>query len=247
MIKWKSHIFSHLNNFDVLTFNDVLNLYKKQYNFLIENGYEKYEEDKLDPFAVFLTKQNSFQFNPIRLKKNNEQTNITLDFNGKSYKKDFYENGHFMYYEVPNYILVKMTSHLWQPSLSIIDKFLEEVNWDEDWKSLMNDYDEKYPDKHITNKKEGEYSWRANFSPEWFNSFRLEGVISPIVLNVDEVLFNRGSHRGFMCGRLGYDLPIFIPNISENISLLTNNHFDGKSLELEISNNKDMWYSKLRS
>ena len=147
----------------------------------------------------------------------------------------------------------KQTSHLWQPNLDILNKFFNEVDWDGDWKTLMDEYDKKYPQKHITNKQEGEFSWRANFSIDWFLSIRDEGIISPLVLNSTEKLFNRGSHRCFNIGQCGYDLPLFIPMGLVNkkgkapITISTESYFDD-SLELHINNPYDnpkvIWYHK---
>ena len=40
MIKWKSDVFKHLNNFDIVTMDEIIDIYKKQYEYLINDGYE---------------------------------------------------------------------------------------------------------------------------------------------------------------------------------------------------------------
>ena len=98
----------------------------------------------------------------------------------------------------------------------------------------MNEYDERYPKKHVTHKKEGEFSWRANFSVEWFFSIRNQGFINPLVFLPNEEMFARGTHRIFMMTKLGYDFPMFVP-ITDKINILSNDIFlDNKRLEVKI-------------
>ena len=126
------------------------------------------------------------------------------------------------------------TRLLHNSDLTILEKFLEEVDWDGDWKTLMNEYDERYPKKHVTHKKEGEFSWRANFSVEWFFSIRNQGFINPLVFLPNEEMFARGTHRIFMMTKLGYDFPMFVP-ITDKINILSNDIFlDNKRLEVKI-------------
>ena len=144
------------------------------------------------------------------------------------------------------------TRFLHNSDLTILNKFFKEVDWDKDWETLIYDYDEEYPKKHSTNKPL-EFSWRANFSVDWFLSIRNEGIINPLVLNSTEKLFNRGSHRCYNIGQCGYDLPMFIPMGFVNkkgkarITILTESYFDD-SLELHINNPYDnpkvIWYHK---
>lgn len=244
MIKWKTDTFSGLNNFQEISFKDLIELYKKQSNLLIEDGYKL--STKSSPITIRKKTGNKVVFDNAGYEKemqNGLLNIISLDLSNKSYPNDFYENGSFIFYKVPNRILRKMTSHLHQPSIRIINKFFEEVDWDGDWKSLMNEYDKKYPQKHITNKKEGEYSWRANFSIDWWVSLKKEGLINPVVLGKNELLFLRGSHRCFMLGKLGWDMPVFIPNTQNPIKKMTNFYFyENEQLSLVIENQKDYWY-----
>ena len=84
--------------------------------------------------------------------ENGLQTNIGLNLNSKSVHKDFYENGRFVYIEISNEIMKNQTRFLHNPDLTILEKFLNEVNWDGEWESLMEEYDKVYPQKHKTNK-----------------------------------------------------------------------------------------------
>jgi hypothetical protein len=215
MIKWKTDTFTNLKDFDYIPFEELVEVYyKKQLNYLLEDGYEL--KSKETPLEFFTMDKNTIKFNKIAIAKGGN--NITLDLGNKEYPLEFYENSGFYFYKTPNKILNLMTSHLHQPDVSIMNKFHEEVDWDGDWKSLMDEYDKKYPQKHITNKKEGEFSWRANFALVWWFSMRDEGIINPLIISPYEVgLFGRGSHRCYMFGKLGYDFPMFLPKIENKM------------------------------
>jgi hypothetical protein len=117
--------------------------------------------------------------------------------------------------------------------LTILNKFLKEVDWDKDWETLIYDYDEEYPEKHSTNKPL-EFSWRANFSVDWFLSIKNQGFINPLIFFPGEELLSRATHRAYMLTKLGYDFPMFIP-ITEDIDILSNDIFlDNKKLQIKI-------------
>ena len=49
MIKWKSDVFKHLNNFDIVTMDEIIDMYKKQYEYLINDGYKPtHKDDKFE-------------------------------------------------------------------------------------------------------------------------------------------------------------------------------------------------------
>ena len=240
MIKWKTDTFANLKDFDYIPFKELVEVYyRKQLNYLLEDGYEVQSKDT--PLEFFVQDNG----HTIRFKKiaitNKDGNNITLDLGNKEYPLEFYENSGFYIYKTPNKILNLMTSHLHQPDVSIMNKFHEEVDWDGDWKTLMDEYDKKYPQKHLTNKREGEFSWRANFALIWWFSMRNEGVINPLIVSPWEYeLFGRGSHRCYMFGKLGYDFPMFLPKIDTKIgantfydvNLDTRNYFNNQTLRL---------------
>ena len=125
------------------------------------------------------------------------------------------------------------TRFLHNSDLTILNKFLKEVDWDKDWETLIYDYDEEYPKKHSTNKPL-EFSWRANFSVDWFLSIRNQGFINPLIFFPGEELLSRATHRAYMLTKLGYDFPVFIP-ITEDIDILSNDVFlDNKRLKVKV-------------
>ena len=78
---------------------------------------------------------------------------------------------------------------------------------------------DNWSEKLQKNKSE-EFSWRANFSVEWFLSIKNDGLISPLFKLQDNTdIFNRGSHRAWILGKLGYGFPIFVPRFNDKLTL----------------------------
>ena len=232
MVNYRFDTFKKFKQFDVVSMIKMEELYQNLIDNLWESGWTSITK-KLTKSEL---NKDTYAYGRLLASKieNGLQTNIGLNLNNKTIWKDFYENGSFVYIEVPNQIMSNQTRLLHNSDLTILEKFLEEVDWDGDWKTLMNEYDERYPKKHVTHKKEGEFSWRANFSVEWFFSIRNQGFINPLVFLPNEEMFARGTHRIFMMTKLGYDFPMFVP-ITDKINILSNDIFlDNKRLEVKI-------------
>lgn len=231
--------YQKLKSFDEIKFLDLLKLINKSKDMLLQDGWKSHDENQTIDIIDF--DDDKYRFSKMGLyypKSRNpkEILNITLDIQNKTISKDRYHNGIFTFIEIPNEFFKKyLNQYNHNSDVTILNKFLDEVDWGGDWKSLMNEYDKKYPQKHITNKKEGEFSWRANFSVEWFLSIKYDGLITPMVLleSGDAIeLFARGSHRAFMLSSLGYGFPIFVPKDVDKLT--TSNYFKGMKLTIEI-------------
>ena len=230
MIKWKTDVYKDIKNFDEFSFPELIDLYKKQHKLLLDDGYYDVTDDKALEWKTHHNGKKIW-FNKIGLSKKSDEhlskygnNNITLDLANKTFFREAWDDGSFIFIKIPNEVLLNLTSHLHQPNFEIMNKFFQEVDWDGDWESLMYEYDERYPQKHKTNKPL-EFSWRANFSPIWWFSIRNEGVINPLVNNGSEALWGRGSHRCFMLGKLGYDFPMFLYKKSDRFKIQTASYF----------------------
>ena len=231
MINYRFDLFKKFKQFDTISMIELENTYQELLGELIKDNWEL----STDKFEKKLVNENKYIYNSLLASKveNGLQTNIGLNLNKKSVYKDFYENGSFVYIEIPNEIMKNQTRFLHNSDLTILNKFFKEVDWDKDWETLMYDYDEEYPEKHSTNKPL-EFSWRANFSVDWFLSIRNQGFINPLVFFPGEELLARATHRAYMLTKLGYDFPVFIP-ITKDINILSNDIFlDNKRLQTKI-------------
>ena len=231
MVNYRFDAFKKFKQFDTISMIELENVYQELIGELKKDDWSV-STDKFEKKAVNEKKYiyNSFLASKV---ENGLQTNIGLNLNDKTVWRDFYENGSFVYIEIPNQIMKNQTKFLHNSDLTILDKFFKEVDWDKDWETLIYDYDEKYPEKHSTNKPL-EFSWRANFSVDWFLSIRNQGFINPLVFFPGEELLSRATHRAYMLTKLGYDFPVFIP-ITEDIDILSNDIFlDNKRLKVKV-------------
>ena len=231
MVNYRFDTFKEFRQFDVVSMIELENIYQELIGKLKKDDWSV----SADKFEKKLVNENKYIYGSFLASKveNKLQTNIGLNLNDKTVWRDFYENGSFVYIEIPNQIMKNQTKFLHNSDLTILDKFFKEVDWDKDWETLIYDYDEKYPEKHSTNKPL-EFSWRANFSVDWFLSIRNQGFINPLVFFPGEELLSRATHRAYMLTKLGYDFPMFIP-ITEDIDILSNDIFlDNKKLQIKI-------------
>ena len=235
MVEYRFDLFKNFKQFDTISMIELENTYQELLGELVKDGWDLTSK-KLTKKEV---NENKYIYGKLPFSKveNGFKVNIGLNLNNKTIWKDFYENGSFVYVEIPNEIMQNQTRFLHNDDLTILEKYLDEVDWDGDWEYLMYEYDERYPQKHKTNKPL-EFSWRANFSVEWFLSIRNQGFINPLVFFPNEEMFARGTHRIYMLTKLGYDFPMFVP-MTEKIDILSNDIFlDNKRLELKIDINK---------
>jgi hypothetical protein len=231
MVNYRFDTFKEFRQFDVVSMIELENIYQELIGKLKKDDWSV----SADKFEKKLVNEKKYIYGSFLASKveNKLQTNIGLNLNDKTVWRDFYENGSFVYIEIPNQIMKNQTKFLHNSDLTILDKFFKEVDWDKDWETLIYDYDEKYPEKHSTNKPL-EFSWRANFSVDWFLSIRNQGFINPLVFFPGEELLSRATHRAYMLTKLGYDFPVFIP-ITEDIDILSNDVFlDNKRLKVKV-------------
>ena len=231
MVDYRFDTFKEFRQFDVVSMIEMEKLYQELIGELKKDDWSV----SVDKFEKKVVNEKKYVYSSFLASKveNKLQTNIGLNLNDKTVWRDFYENGSFVYIEIPNQIMKNQTRFLHNPDLTILEKFLKNVNWDGEWESLMEEYDKVYPQKHKTNKPE-EFSWRANFSVDWFLSIRNQGFINPLVFFPGEELLSRATHRAYMLTKLGYDFPVFIP-ITEDIDILSNDVFlDNKRLKVKV-------------
>ena len=233
MVNYRFDIFKQMKQFSIISAIELETIYNNLLSELIKEGWES-TDTKLKRKSI---DENKYVYNDLLLSKveNGIRNNIGINFQSRSVRKNFMDNGDFVYVEIPNEVMKNQTRFLHNSDLTILEKFLSEVNWDGEWESLMEEYDKVYPQKHSTNKKEGEFSWRANFAIVWFLSIRNQGFISPLMLFPQETLLARGTHRAYMLTKLGYDFPLFIPITNNSMTILSNDIFlDNKKLEIKI-------------
>ena len=143
MVNYRFDAFKKFKQFDTISMIELENVYQELIGELKKDDWSV-STDKFEKKAVNEKKYiyNSFLASKV---ENGLQTNIGLNLNDKTVWRDFYEKGSFVFIEIPNEIMQNQTRFLHNSDLTILNKFLKEVDWDKDWETLIYDYDEEYP------------------------------------------------------------------------------------------------------
>lgn len=249
MINWAYKGFDNLQNFELVTWTDLLKRLNVLIDELYKDGYVK--DHNIEPCKISLENKESITFSNSTFHRNNELgfRHISLDIGAKTTSRKFYEEGYFIYYEMPNSLLRKLTSHLHQPDTTFINEFINEVTWFSDkanYNKKIKEWDKRYPTKISSHKLEGEFKWRSNFNVNWWYSMLIDGFITPLILfDKHKTFLTRGTHRAWMLGQLGYNYPIFFPfyNKNQRRKIITQPLFyRGEPLTLYLSNTSAEWY-----
>lgn len=222
-IKYLTPVFEEIQPFDIFSMYELERLY-------FENI--KYSVNELQYFKVmsgdisgteFVKKvqKNRIVFDSFALQRkldNKDIINATGDITSKTMMLRDYLYGKVFFFKIPNSIIKnyqKATLH--NNNTSLISQFIKEVestnpNWEfEHYQNLLIEYDKKYPETtKVRNKDHEVLKWRADFAPSWYRSIKVDGLLNPIAYyTMNEFVLNRGTHRSFLLGEAGYDIPMF--------------------------------------
>ena len=227
--KYYFDTFTHLNSFDILPYQEVVDLYLKN-QYLLENK-EKYEPlggdndrpinsdiEKVDKHGFwFGFAPKYFNVDPLRnfklMHSNAKADVVSMDMAGlnKSWT-------HFMYLELPKELFLEYQKSVHSnPDVSVMREFVATVDsknyTPEEVYSLILEFDEKYKGKHTYSDYFDNHeipAWRADFEVGQYLSIRDSGIIYPVCYNNPSTILSRGSHRALFCALAGFDVPIFI-------------------------------------
>ena len=214
--------FTHLKPFDVLSSQEVVDLYLKNHELLGKDrpnvgGWSvKPIDSTKDPIKKdgFWSGYPPAYFNIDTTGKGVSQAKadvISMDLAGVGVKWD-----NFIYLELPaQFISIYQTKVHSNPSLEIFKQFIEEVR-NSTTKRIMEIhklYDERYPKPHEFQnffRKVDDPGWRADLDVSQYISIRDSGLIYPICYPHKKYIYKRGTHRGWFCSMTNSDIPIFL-------------------------------------
>ena len=255
---WKDS-FKHLNHFDILPYQKVVDLYLEVHQELkptqeifgwnerpINSDIDEIKKgeswDGFDPVY--------FNIDPTEEKVVMAKADvISMDMAGVG--KEWNE---FLYLTLP-YKLINnyMTNMHDNEDVSIARKFITEVEdtvgWDGDtWKAIEKKYDYLYPEtSSYTDMYETHtcIKWKQDFDIRQYISIKDNGLLFPICYNSMYHMLRRGTHRAVLLAMTKSDVPIFLQVPKENeYKVDTPEFFGGKKLEMSVNiKHKDLKFN----
>jgi hypothetical protein len=223
--------FEHLNPFDVVSYQDVVDLYLKNQNLLQYeknrwgNDLEKLGGDNERPINSDVEKVNHkafwlgyspryYNIDPYGKKVTQAKADVvSMDMTGLGREWD-----NFIYLELPSKLFSKYQKSVHSnPDISIYKKFIKDLEKTDFSRSavakLEKDFDEKYTEEHsfvnFFDTKTGP-AWKADLDVGQYVTLKDKGIIYPICYNSKKYMFKRGTHRAFLLAMTGSDIPIFL-------------------------------------
>jgi hypothetical protein len=223
--------FEHLKPFEVVPYQDVVDLYLKNQDLL---QYEKNnwgkdldklggdnerpinsDVEKVDPDAFWLGyNPRYYDIDPYGKKVTQAKADVvSMDMAGLGTTWD-----NFIYLELPQELFKKYQKSVHSnPDISIYKKFIKELEKTdfskEESDRLEEEFDKRYPDTHsfvnFFDTKIGP-AWKADLDVRQYVTLKNKGIIYPICYNNKKYMFKRGTHRAFFLAMTGSDVPIFL-------------------------------------
>ena len=257
MVNYWFNTFKSLTPFQILPYQEVVELYNTNAKLLQEKKLESFgwndrpinsDEEKIDtkkPWNGFSPLY--FNIDPINDKVIQAKADIhSMDMSGLGT-----EWSHYLYLTIPSKVINNyMTNMHDNDDVTILRKYIDDVEkedpkWETDyWRKLKKDYDKKYSEKSsytdFYETHDDEYRWRQDFDIGQYVSLKKNGIIYPICYNSSNFILRRGTHRAVLLAKAGSDIPIFIHfpslDITQNFvfKLSTPNFFNGSSLSIKV-------------
>ena len=218
--------FKNLKSFDILDYQDVIDLYLKNQSLLQKNNYEKLGGDNERPINSDVEKVDKdgfwlgyspvyFNIDPYGKKITQAKADVvSMDMQGHG---KFWDN--FIYLELPADLFkqYQISVHS-NPDISIFKKFTKELDKTDFSKvealKLIDKYDKAYSDKKNSYKNffdtKTDLAWKSDLEIGQYWTIKQKGLIYPICFNHKNYILKRGSHRALFCALSDSDVPVFI-------------------------------------
>ena len=239
MVNYWFDTFGHLNPFDIISYDKVIEMYDRNAKLLDGKGHESFgwnskpinsKVDKLHKDKLWNGYEPKYyNIDPIGKK--------VVQAKADTYSMDMQGVGetwsHFIYLELPHKIINNhMTKMHDNDDVSVLRKFIRDVEstekgWDEEdnWRTIESKYDELYPEKSqyedFYEVHEKVIKWKMDFDILQYITLYQNGIIFPICYNSNYFMLRRGTHRAILLAMTGSDVPIFLqyPNMDLNTDI----------------------------
>ena len=225
MVNYYFDTFKHLKSFDIIPYQEMIDLYLKNQSLLESSGKEKLGGDNERPVNSDVEEVDHkgfwlgynpryYNINPIGDTITQAKADVvSMDMAGVGKTWD-----DFIYLELPSWLFNKyQTAVHSNRDVSIFRKFMDDVDKidlsSENVLKLKDEYDEKY-------KNDGKYvdyfgdfndpAWRLDLDVGQYVSIKQNGLIYPIMYNSKRHSFSRGTHRALFLAHTKSNVPFIL-------------------------------------
>ena len=225
-VKYWFDVFTHLESFDVIPYQDVIELYNKtEKKIRTEVRSEENDGTNSTPFNSDVDKidHDGFWFGyppkTYMVKSDDDSETVSksdvvsMDMVGLNKTWDS-----FMYLEIPSIFFDKYQKSVCSnPNVEIYREFIKAIDKTdlkpESIDKICNEFDTRYPEKiDIVNffRTYDEFAWRIDLDVNQYTNMKENGIIYPICYNSTRSMLDRGTHRMLFLSTLGSSVPIFV-------------------------------------
>ena len=252
MVNYYFDTFNHLTSFDIVPYQDMIDLYLKNQTLLEQNGKEKLGGDNERPVNSDIEKVDHkgfwlgynpryYDINPFGDTISQAKADVvSMDMTGVGKTWD-----DFIYLEIPSWLFNKyQTSVHSNRDVSFFRKFMNDVDKTDLSKDkvleLKSMYDKKYNDVGKYIDYFGDYNdpaWRLDLDVGQYVSIKKDGLIYPIMFNSMKYAFTRGTHRALFLAHTGSDVPFVLqyPRGETEWEVELAENFDEKHVKMKVN------------
>jgi len=225
MVNYYFDTFKDLKHFDIVPYQDMIDLYLTNQSLLDKGSFEKLGGDNERPVNSDVEKVDHkgfwlgynpryYNINPIGDTITQAKADVvSMDMAGVGKTWD-----DFIYLEIPSWLFNKyQTAVHSNRDVSYFRKFMDDVDKtdlsSESVVKLKDEYDEKYKDDGKYVDYFGDFNdpaWRLDLDVSQYVSIKQNGLIYPIMYNSKKYVFNRGTHRALFLAHTNSDVPFIM-------------------------------------
>jgi hypothetical protein len=225
MVKYWFDTFKHLKSFDIIPYQDMIDLYLKNQSILEGSDFEKLGGDNERPINSDVEEVDHdgfwlgfnpryYNISPLGNKVTQSKADVvSMDMTGVG--KTWTD---FIYLELPSWLFNKyQTAVHSNRDVSYFRKFMGDVDKTDLTRDsvieLAEEYDKKYKDvgKYVDYFGDfNEPAWRIDLDVGQYVSIKQNGLIYPIMFDSRTYAFKRGTHRALFLAHTESNVPFIL-------------------------------------
>lgn len=255
MVNYYFDTFEHLKSFDIVSYQDMIDLYLTNQSLLDKGSFEKLGGDNERPVNSDVEEIDEdgfwlgynpryYNINPIGDTITQAKADVvSMDMTGLGKTWD-----DFIYLELPSWLFNKyQTAVHSNRDVKYFREFMNDVDKTDLTRDsvlkLKDEYDEKYKDVGKYVDYFGDFNdpaWRLDLDVSQYVSIKKDGLIYPIMFNSIKYAFSRGTHRALFLAHTESNVPFVMQykrgTTKWQVELAEN--FDEQNVIMDVDLNK---------